>query len=460
MALWTDGKCLTLRLTEAKEYLFLEVRSDAPDDTAEKLERFMKLPHLKIIWHPEAKGWLLPVTLLPGINPFLEKFHEFARIRVRGRTADPARNRPSSDTTPRTAAAIFRIGHATFHLLVLLCPSTPKGVRELYYNTPIPLLKNKTTSDMFDDTEAYKGYLQLAYNFCETDGAVVTRGDILHHYSSPHDVYIADGGTFIGLTSVWEYDDLVEGVVPRQFKVPTQFGVMYWDGTIDTDEVWVDFDALADTMEYSIADTAPPDPEFENQSSERIVHESSAFYKWSSLSFDYPERGKKRYRIYFRYIEGGQEAPTYEHVLSWLTLKLPVHAYTDTTMVAHVGHWYAKRDIPELPSEFDEIARLIGAPSPLQYGEVVGPGSLSDAEHMAAFLRFGPLGDPGPRGSLGDPGPLGETGSPEFDEPVGVTGSTGPMGLTGSLGELGLEGRDGPDEASWSARRPSEQLPS
>lgn len=72
--LWTDKRGLSLLKTTSEDYLFLQVE----EQVMPLMRPFIELAETQAIWQPAAKphgGWLIPTTMFPRINHFLEEFH-------------------------------------------------------------------------------------------------------------------------------------------------------------------------------------------------------------------------------------------------------------------------------------------------------------------------------------------------------------------------------------------------
>ncbi|CAH6418326.1 Hypothetical protein POVN_LOCUS101 [uncultured virus] len=332
MALWSDEKTVNLSATTSPEYLFLAVRPDAPKTAAEQLAAFLPLVEGK--WHPEAKGWLLPVTVLPTINPFLEKFHELCAPLERSEWHRVL----ELGYGMKGQVSVYTLTYSEFRGLVLLTNCFGKEVTDTFYKEPtlpqfsedqsfysamsqLDLLNPRSvpSTEKFDpERKGLQRYLDATFRLCQNKGFTVRRGDVLRHtfrnYSN-NGVFICDGTTFIPLEQPER-----NGIVPAQFKVPLEFPLNYWTSCIEGRLVWPDFDKLASRMEY----TETP-PKLDKSYTETGSHRWYGIHEYSALQFDCKGVGdekEERYYIYFHF-EGGYGKPTYERIMEWLATNSP-----------------------------------------------------------------------------------------------------------------------------------------
>ncbi len=234
--MWTGSGGLTLRLTTDDNFLFLECN----EELRPRLKPFMDLTETKATWHPEAKGWLLPVNLFPGINRFLETVHEVIS------TVPAEEDRTRSVATPGRATMHW-LGHGDKLLLQMLTQPDVTKDSDLEELDEGPIQRVHVVSgraQLIKDAKMEArvlARLDLERHFLVNAGFTIQAGDLLKYTYTTDDenfndnVYIYDGKRFIPLLT----GILNVAIIPEQFKCPAPFPIMYWSAEHSSDTLRV-----------------------------------------------------------------------------------------------------------------------------------------------------------------------------------------------------------------------------
>lgn len=352
---WEDGHGLRVRKTTSSECYFLDVQSDL----IPAMEPFMELPEAKAIWYSEVKGWLIPTSVFESLKPFLTHFHDLFGKPEQKRERDSAGLDYARKVEERKDRATVRI--LTFQevrLLALLY----LGTEDLSHRNSIDrdfneeLLHGLLVLDRFShsprgphmskspqqrtsdnlDTLFFEDALfrEMCNEYASIrDEGSVQRGDLLKLAYSDHpaDISVYDNSLtnrYIPLERSQEADNWI---LPDQFKVPTPFPVMWWEGLFESGRiVHPNFDELAESMEYI------SEPELPENVRQWVVRLSGPAYGFTAaLRFSWTDR---TYHIYFVNILNLDEKITYEQVIQAIESQNTIYdAIDDTTICAIIG---------------------------------------------------------------------------------------------------------------------------